>query len=195
MATAIFAIIELTLFLTFKHNFYHAAPSLVLSKLYSNSMMVLLNNRVSLRYGKQSTFESSQLSSAYARETLGERSAGPIQVNISRGLETYGSESIAMGPVTSHSPSERQKASLDLTGDHDLPSAAYLCLFFLVYLLGLSLLAVLRVHWLCFAVLVNTKIGRVFYVFSPRMLRRDAVSVLQRCSTADGREGRLYGQH
>ena len=51
---AIFAIIELTLFLTFKNNFYHVTPSLVLSKLYSNSLLVLLNNRSALRSGKQS---------------------------------------------------------------------------------------------------------------------------------------------
>ncbi|KAG2049335.1 hypothetical protein BDR06DRAFT_999276 [Suillus hirtellus] len=53
MLTAIIAIIELTLFLTFKHNFYHVVPAFMLSKLYSNSFLVLLNSRKST--SKQST--------------------------------------------------------------------------------------------------------------------------------------------
>ncbi|KAG1905156.1 uncharacterized protein F5891DRAFT_944525, partial [Suillus fuscotomentosus] len=53
MLTAIIAIIELILFLTFKHNFYHVVPAFMLSKLYSNSFLVLLNSRKST--SKQST--------------------------------------------------------------------------------------------------------------------------------------------
>ncbi|KAG2341896.1 hypothetical protein BDR05DRAFT_935901 [Suillus weaverae] len=47
MVTAMIAIVELTLFLTFKHNFYHVVPAFILSKLYSNSFLVLLNSRKS----------------------------------------------------------------------------------------------------------------------------------------------------
>ncbi|OCH83825.1 hypothetical protein OBBRIDRAFT_711595, partial [Obba rivulosa] len=45
LCTALLATTELVLFLVFKHNFYHTLPSLMLSKLYSNSLLVLLNNR------------------------------------------------------------------------------------------------------------------------------------------------------
>ncbi|KZT63568.1 hypothetical protein DAEQUDRAFT_733668 [Daedalea quercina L-15889] len=49
MATAILAILDLVFFLHFKHNYYHLVCALLLSKLYSNSLLVLLNNRVALR--------------------------------------------------------------------------------------------------------------------------------------------------
>jgi hypothetical protein len=60
MATAVIAIIELTLFLTFKHNFYHVVPAFMLSKLYSNSFLVLLNSRksTSKRLTTSDTFQS-----------------------------------------------------------------------------------------------------------------------------------------
>lgn len=60
MVTAVVAIIELTLFLTFKHNFYHVVPAFMLSKLYSNSFLVLLNSRIitSKRLTTSETFQS-----------------------------------------------------------------------------------------------------------------------------------------
>jgi hypothetical protein len=56
----VIAIIELTLFLTFKHNFYHVVPAFMLSKLYSNSFLVLLNSRIitSKRLTTSETFQS-----------------------------------------------------------------------------------------------------------------------------------------
>lgn len=33
----------------YKHNYYHLVLALLLSKLYSNSLLVLLNNRVAMR--------------------------------------------------------------------------------------------------------------------------------------------------
>ncbi|KAF9045665.1 hypothetical protein BDZ89DRAFT_1007879 [Hymenopellis radicata] len=43
---ATFAVLDLTFFLVYKHNNYHLAPSIALSKLYSNSLLVVLNARV-----------------------------------------------------------------------------------------------------------------------------------------------------
>ncbi|KZT00515.1 uncharacterized protein LAESUDRAFT_666021, partial [Laetiporus sulphureus 93-53] len=67
MATAIIAIIELSLFLQFKHNFYHIVPALLLSKMYSNSLLALLNNRVSLR--NQASNPNSSMSPAIWRDS------------------------------------------------------------------------------------------------------------------------------
>ncbi|KAI0707589.1 hypothetical protein C8Q76DRAFT_627952, partial [Earliella scabrosa] len=47
--TASVACVDLIFFLLFKHNNLHMAPALVLSKLYTNSLMVLFNNRTQLR--------------------------------------------------------------------------------------------------------------------------------------------------
>lgn len=87
LSIAVFAIIELILFLTFKDNFYHVAPSLILSKLYSNSLLVLLNNRESLRRGKQ---DVGLPTSNRGQSTI---SRGAIHVNINN--ETF-SDNMAM---------------------------------------------------------------------------------------------------
>ncbi|RPD54774.1 hypothetical protein L226DRAFT_611205 [Lentinus tigrinus ALCF2SS1-7] len=47
--TATVACIDLSLFVAFPQTNYHFAPALVLSKLYSNSFMVLFNNRIQAR--------------------------------------------------------------------------------------------------------------------------------------------------
>lgn len=90
LSIAIFAIIELTLFLTFKDNFYHVAPSLVLSKLYSNSLLVLLNNRSALRDSKQDIHMDGSQTSTSGQFTV---TRSGIQVNISN--ETF-SDNLAM---------------------------------------------------------------------------------------------------
>ncbi|OBZ78237.1 hypothetical protein A0H81_02450 [Grifola frondosa] len=107
LATAVLAIVELTLFLTFKHNFYHVTPSLILSKLYSNSMLVLLNNRISMRYRDSSLDTQSQSRSHVS--AIGERSTGTaIHVSVNR--ETY-EENFAMVdfPGPKASPHDRDK--------------------------------------------------------------------------------------
>ena len=79
--TAVFAVIELSLFLTFKNNFYQIGPSLVLSKLYSNSLLVLLNNRLSIRASRPDVhYEGTQLSTR--GQSVLDRN--PIQVNVDR---------------------------------------------------------------------------------------------------------------
>jgi len=43
---AVFAVLQLVLFRVYRHNNFNLAPSLVLSKLYSNSLLMVLNSRV-----------------------------------------------------------------------------------------------------------------------------------------------------
>ncbi|KAH8079087.1 hypothetical protein BXZ70DRAFT_911121 [Cristinia sonorae] len=49
---ATFAILDLALFLAFKENNYHLAPSIALSKLYSNSLLAVFNARVGITGGR-----------------------------------------------------------------------------------------------------------------------------------------------
>ncbi|KAI0039711.1 hypothetical protein FA95DRAFT_1577417 [Auriscalpium vulgare] len=49
LLTAAIASIDMVLFLKYKHNNFHMCPALVLGKLYSNSLLVLLNNRYRVR--------------------------------------------------------------------------------------------------------------------------------------------------
>ncbi|KAG7088860.1 hypothetical protein E1B28_012814 [Marasmius oreades] len=52
LITTTFAIIDLSLYLTFPRDNYHLVPSTCLSKLYSNSLMVLLNARIRIQNGR-----------------------------------------------------------------------------------------------------------------------------------------------
>ncbi|KAJ8081138.1 hypothetical protein PM082_017981 [Marasmius tenuissimus] len=45
LLTTTVAVVDVILFSVFKHDNYHLVPARILSKLYSNSMMVLLNSR------------------------------------------------------------------------------------------------------------------------------------------------------
>lgn len=51
--TATAATLDLILFLAFPHNAYHGTIALTLAKLYSNSLMVIFNNRVHLKHAAQ----------------------------------------------------------------------------------------------------------------------------------------------
>lgn len=52
MLTALMATIDLILFMAFPHTAYHAAIALTLAKLYSNSMLVILNSRIRIIGGR-----------------------------------------------------------------------------------------------------------------------------------------------
>ncbi|KAF9003562.1 hypothetical protein BDQ17DRAFT_1355537 [Cyathus striatus] len=52
---AAFAILDLSFFLKWRDNNYHLAPSIALSKLYSNSLLVVLNSRVRIVGGRVMT--------------------------------------------------------------------------------------------------------------------------------------------
>ncbi|KAF8918109.1 hypothetical protein CPB85DRAFT_112786 [Mucidula mucida] len=51
---ATFAVLDLAFFLSYRHNNFHLAPSIALSKLYSNSLLVVLNARVRFVGGRDS---------------------------------------------------------------------------------------------------------------------------------------------
>lgn len=88
--------IQLSFFLIYQDNFYYIAVALILSKLYSNSFLVLLNNRTTLRASQPNIhFDETQLSSTHGPTRIMDRSA--IQVNIDR--QTY-SENLAMISLT-----------------------------------------------------------------------------------------------
>ncbi|KAF9265196.1 hypothetical protein L218DRAFT_161053 [Marasmius fiardii PR-910] len=52
LITTAFAIIDLSLYLAFPRDNYHLVPSACMSKLYSNSLLVLLNARIRIRNGR-----------------------------------------------------------------------------------------------------------------------------------------------
>ncbi|TFK71470.1 hypothetical protein BDN72DRAFT_793842 [Pluteus cervinus] len=54
--TATFAIVEISLFLAFPSDNYHLAPALCLSKMYSNTLMVVLNSRSHIVGGREALY-------------------------------------------------------------------------------------------------------------------------------------------
>lgn len=46
------ATLNFALFVGFKHNTYFAVPSVIVAKLYSNTMLVILNNRIAVVGGR-----------------------------------------------------------------------------------------------------------------------------------------------
>ncbi|KAF8876245.1 hypothetical protein BD779DRAFT_1677853 [Infundibulicybe gibba] len=61
--TATVATIDIALFLGFPHNNYHTAPAEILAKLYSNTLVVTLNNRLHITDGRGSRMLSVELGS------------------------------------------------------------------------------------------------------------------------------------
>ncbi|KAF8880085.1 hypothetical protein BD779DRAFT_1550380 [Infundibulicybe gibba] len=53
--TAAVATIDMALFLAFRNNNYHATPALILAKLYSNTLVVILNSRLRIVDGRDTT--------------------------------------------------------------------------------------------------------------------------------------------
>ncbi|KAF8514946.1 hypothetical protein BU17DRAFT_94035 [Hysterangium stoloniferum] len=84
---ATFAILDLVLFLSFENNNYHLAPSIALSKLYTNSLLVALNARVRI-VGGRGTCEpaddfmlSTSLASRGTGADVNSRSLGRVQMS------------------------------------------------------------------------------------------------------------------
>ncbi|KAI0748356.1 hypothetical protein C8Q80DRAFT_1270777 [Daedaleopsis nitida] len=82
--TASVACLDLVFFLVFKHNNLHLTPALILTKIYTNSLMMLLNNRTQMRsmIGGQvwMTEETGDVELASRSRTSRRRSAVPQQV-------------------------------------------------------------------------------------------------------------------
>jgi len=99
LVCATFAILDLALFLAFKENNYHLAPSIALSKLYSNSLLAVFNARVRIVGGRNpeaSTIDTTTTSSLRQRtarttttssqgvKAFRPKSSGGINVEISQ---------------------------------------------------------------------------------------------------------------
>jgi len=96
LATAVVAVIELALFVGIPDRHYYVVPALMLSKLYTNSLLVILNNRPRRKCADCSNVHSSQFSpGTFSPGAFGVRSTmmdamGSIQVSVDR--ETYGDQ-------------------------------------------------------------------------------------------------------
>ena len=56
--TATIAVVDLILFLAVPNTDYHITPALILAKLYSNSLLVVLNSRIRISYAGNDTYVS-----------------------------------------------------------------------------------------------------------------------------------------
>ncbi|EMD36318.1 hypothetical protein CERSUDRAFT_95652 [Gelatoporia subvermispora B] len=99
--TAVVAIIELCLFLIFKHNFYHLLPALMLSKLYSNSLLSLLNSRLTVDYRRGTEFHTStatkRLKDEEASRTQGHTMSVGEDVQNNIAMVTFNSADVWLG--------------------------------------------------------------------------------------------------
>ena len=77
MLTAVAATVDLILFMVFPHTAYHAAVALTLAKLYSNSMLVILNSRIKIVGGRNSSSRGASEGSAFIE--LGTSGRHPVR--------------------------------------------------------------------------------------------------------------------
>ncbi|EMD36299.1 hypothetical protein CERSUDRAFT_74313 [Gelatoporia subvermispora B] len=68
LCTSVVSIVQLCLFLTSNHALYYIVPALMLSKIYSNSLLSLLNSRLSITYRRGIEFHSSAEAKQFRRE-------------------------------------------------------------------------------------------------------------------------------
>ncbi|OCH93205.1 hypothetical protein OBBRIDRAFT_790520 [Obba rivulosa] len=86
LSLAVIAIVDLTLFLTFKHNYYHIAPALMVSKLYGISYLVFLNSRVAFVHAEPVSEERATI--PWRVRDAGGHGTDPIQISINREVFT-----------------------------------------------------------------------------------------------------------
>ncbi|KAI0734037.1 hypothetical protein C8Q72DRAFT_927465 [Fomitopsis betulina] len=87
--TAALAVIQLSLYNTFKETEYFMTPAGALSKAYSNSLLVLLNNRGALRQQRDTITVGNSVSLPPLQLTR------PIQVNVNQEMYTQGDRTTA----------------------------------------------------------------------------------------------------
>ncbi|KAF8191554.1 hypothetical protein K438DRAFT_895548 [Mycena galopus ATCC 62051] len=88
---AIFALADLSLYVKYRGNNYHLAVCIELSKVYSNSIMVILNSRAHIGHAPQSTNYSHQMSTSSEvqfKRPAGSTASTTVQVFSSR-VEKY----------------------------------------------------------------------------------------------------------
>ncbi|KAH9833038.1 uncharacterized protein C8Q71DRAFT_860791 [Rhodofomes roseus] len=91
--TAALAIIQLSLYNSFKETEYFMTPAGALSKAYSNSLLVLLNNRNTMRKQRDATIGATSLSLPQLQ------TARAIQINVNQ--ETYADGNMAVVDMSS----------------------------------------------------------------------------------------------
>ncbi|EMD36402.1 hypothetical protein CERSUDRAFT_115404 [Gelatoporia subvermispora B] len=82
----IIAIIDLTLFLVFKRNYYHVAPALMVSKLYGISYLVFLNSRVAFVHAEPINDDKTTI--PWRVRDPANHGSDPIQISINREVFT-----------------------------------------------------------------------------------------------------------
>ena len=92
------AVIQLSLYNAFKDTEYFMTPAGALSKAYSNSLLVLLNNRGALRQKRDNMTVGNSVTLPHLQSTR------PIQINVNQ--ETFAERSLAVGDF----PSDKVRA-------------------------------------------------------------------------------------
>ena len=95
---AALAVIQLSLYNAFKDTEYFMTPAGALSKAYSNSLLVLLNNRGALRQKRDNMTVGNSVTLPHLQSTR------PIQINVNQ--ETFAERSLAVGDF----PSDKVRA-------------------------------------------------------------------------------------
>ncbi|KAI0314887.1 hypothetical protein OF83DRAFT_404825 [Amylostereum chailletii] len=102
MLTAAVATVDTVMFLVFQNNNYHMCPAIILGKLYSNSLLALLNQRYRVDNGSSSRYlydtdlsEQPSLQAVRARRGAGADNVHHVAVNIVQESESNG-DSIPM---------------------------------------------------------------------------------------------------
>ncbi|KAK1221249.1 hypothetical protein PQX77_015939 [Marasmius sp. AFHP31] len=75
--TAVVAIVDLILFLVYPKEDFHITPALILAKLYSNSLLVVFNNRVKIKGGRGMESETSKVNMSFGDAPGTSRSRAP----------------------------------------------------------------------------------------------------------------------
>ncbi|KAI0077527.1 hypothetical protein K474DRAFT_1707275 [Panus rudis PR-1116 ss-1] len=133
LVCATFAILDMSLFIAFQQNNYHLAPSIPLSKLYSNSLLVVFNARVRIVGGRNpDTHPSAATLSVgstnsryqYPRSTYRKSGGNPIAVSISQTqasetpVERYGPGEIQLSNVSKYPRESSDLAPYDKTPEY-----------------------------------------------------------------------------
>ncbi|CAL1710561.1 unnamed protein product [Somion occarium] len=122
LTCATFAILDLALFLAFQQNNYHLAPSIALSKLYSNSLLVVFNARVRIVGGRNpdhstpsaNTLSAEDASRFFSRQYRSKQSSGGISFSMSQNQTVDGMSDLESGSIPMTDSMKFVRSSSDL---------------------------------------------------------------------------------
>ncbi|KAI0689383.1 hypothetical protein BC835DRAFT_1439531 [Cytidiella melzeri] len=135
LACALFAILDLAFYIRWQNNNYHLAPSIPLSKMYSNSLLVVLNARIKIvggrnEYKTNSSFtgdlsylDGSHISTVPHFGTGGSKprktgGASNISVTVSQEVHSTTNETSSRVPRQVHIPMVDMDDSVEMGDDH-----------------------------------------------------------------------------